>query len=81
MYIAGWNTPGYLPETEPEVFETFDEAKCYVLETMLFHEDSVTDQDKDLAEELSHLQQDVNLESGPFNTHCVDGLVYWVQED
>ncbi len=26
-YIAGWNMPGYLPESDPYVLESFEQAK------------------------------------------------------
>lgn len=29
-YVAGWNMPGYLPETDPETFETFEDAVAYI---------------------------------------------------
>jgi len=30
VYIAGWNTPGTLPESEPVQFDTPDEAFAYL---------------------------------------------------
>ena len=30
LYIAGWNMPGYLPDTDPAVFETEGEAIGYL---------------------------------------------------
>lgn len=33
-YTAGWNMPGYLPETDPETFETLDDAAAYLRETL-----------------------------------------------
>lgn len=32
--VAGWNMPGYMPETEPAVFETFDQARNYIIEAL-----------------------------------------------
>lgn len=29
-YIAGYNLPGYLPDTEPFIFDTKDEANEYL---------------------------------------------------
>lgn len=29
-YVAGWNRPGYLPESEPQAFDTFDDAVRYI---------------------------------------------------
>jgi len=33
-YTAGWNMAGYLPETDPEIFETLDDAAAYLRETL-----------------------------------------------
>ena len=33
-YIAGWNMPGYLPETDPETFDTLADAAEYLRETL-----------------------------------------------
>ena len=33
-YVAGWNMPGYLPETDPETFDTLEDAAEYLRETL-----------------------------------------------
>lgn len=33
-YLAGWNLAGYLPETEPEHFDTLEEAVSYLRDTV-----------------------------------------------
>lgn len=33
-YTAGYNMPGYMPETNPETFDTWDEAVDYIKETV-----------------------------------------------
>ena len=30
-WVAGWNMPGYLPETEPESFDTWEDAHAYIV--------------------------------------------------
>lgn len=32
-WIAGWNISGYLPDMEPFVFETKEEADCFISES------------------------------------------------
>lgn len=32
-WVAGWNMPGYLPETDPETFDTLEDAVAYLRET------------------------------------------------
>ena len=34
MYIAGHNMCGYLPDSEPQEFEDFKDAKASVIETL-----------------------------------------------
>ena len=38
-YAAGWNMPGYMPETEAEHFETSQEAMEYLQEIASWHVD------------------------------------------
>ena len=76
MYIAGWNMPGYLPESEPTEFETFDDAKRSIISDMLFYADSL---DEEGATEQTHMAEDVNLESVPFTVYAPDGMAYWVE--
>lgn len=78
-FVAGWNMPGYLPEMEPAGFETFDEAKRFIIDELKSVEDSTAaDGNETAAEEACSLAEDVNLESGPFTTGEVEGYVYWV---
>lgn len=34
QWVAGYNMAGYMPDNEPAVFESFDEATAYILETL-----------------------------------------------
>ena len=34
-YIVGWNTPGYLSDGEPIECDTFDDAKCCLIDELL----------------------------------------------
>lgn len=79
MFIAGWNQPGYLPESDPAEFDTFDEAKRYIIDEMLQLADEVESEDD--AEEISGAAEDVNLESRPFTAGPFDGYVFWVVEE
>lgn len=35
-WIAGWNLPGCLPETEPFIFDTREEAEAYIADEKEF---------------------------------------------
>lgn len=37
-FAAGWNTPGYMPDSEPQEFDDFDDAKAYLIDTLLMLE-------------------------------------------
>ncbi len=78
-YVVGWNQPGYLPDNAPDDFETFEDAKAFIIGELKLAEDSAATED--IAESLCHLAEDVNLESAPFTTpEAADGYVYWVTE-
>ena len=32
--LAGWNMPGYMPDNEPADFETFEQARGYIVEEL-----------------------------------------------
>ena len=39
-WIAGWNMPGYLPEMEPQIFDTEEEAFDFIVDArMSFFDD------------------------------------------
>lgn len=33
-WTAGWNMPGYLPESDPETFDDWHEARIYLVDTI-----------------------------------------------
>lgn len=74
-FIAGCNTPGYLPDSEPAEFETQDEAKRYIISCLKFEEECVDTEEE--AETLAAFAEEVNLQSGEFSAQCL-GRVYWV---
>lgn len=81
MFIAGYNQSGYLPTSTPEQFESFDEAKRFVIGELLLLADQYGDAcSEDYAEQLTHIAEDVNLESAPFCTPVVAGYVWWVEQ-
>ena len=65
----GWST---------RLFTDFDDAKRYVINAMENHADDVQESNEDLADEISGIQQDVNLESAGFSVQA-GNYVYFVQ--
>ena len=76
-YIAGFNQPGYLPESEPEEFDSFAEAREYIAEEI---DDQVEVVD-DIGEEMDDFAQtvrDIPGDQDSFSLIGPDGYAYWV---
>ena len=80
-YVAGWNMPGYLPEMDVADFDTFDEAKQFIIDELLEQADQSGALDEnDLADDFDEAAQDTNLETRPFSVGPLDQYLYWVDE-
>lgn len=77
-FSAGSNNPGFLPDSTPDGFPTFDDAKRAVIAAMRSDADDAETEEQ--AEDLTHAAEDVNLESGPFRV-TVAGREYWVSDE
>lgn len=75
-YTAGCNVSGFMPDTEPQDYDDFDNAKRAVIQWIKWEEDCVETEEE--AEELCALAEAINLESGEFNYPCL-GKRYWVE--
>ena len=77
-WVAGWNMPGYLPETMPESFDTWEEAHAYIVSEFERAWDDGTDEDYlEAHTELHHMESGV-----PFWVSVEDDrLRYWVDRD
>lgn len=63
-YVVGYNTPGYLPESDPYICEDADSAKRALIDDMLRHADTDSRSDPDseaLSAELTLAAEDLNL--------------------
>ncbi len=49
QWIAGYNMAGYMPDNEPAVFEDFDDAKEYILNTLETYIDDEAEGDPESA--------------------------------
>lgn len=78
-YIAGFNQPGYLPESDPEEFDNFDDAADWLIEvaTKALEDDGASEEivthERDAIGELAD-------EGEPFSFLASDGYAYWVAE-
>jgi hypothetical protein len=78
-FHVGWNMPGYLPECDVEMFETFEDAKRYLIGVMDNEGDYLFDIDrKDDADELSAEMQNLNLDNGPEWETIVGNTSWWI---
>lgn len=65
-YVAGWNIPGYMPESEPVEFDTFEEARDYIV--------SEIENDEECADvHVTEAQE----QTEPFEVYTRE-YVYWV---
>jgi len=86
VWVAGWNMPGYLPDTDPATFADFESAKQYIVDTMLSHADDETDNPNHKEGEafcscpmceLEKCACDLADAKDEFNCHA-GSLVYWL---
>jgi hypothetical protein len=43
QWVAGWNMPGYLPDNQPEVFDSFEDAQEWLAEQITEFVQDITD--------------------------------------
>ena len=85
FYVAGWNTPGCLPEVDPEIFDNETDAIRYLTDAVarFWDEDYAQDTTWDAWNKADDKWADVfgNLpyETAPFNVCDNDrSLTFWV---
>jgi hypothetical protein len=83
VYNAGWNMPGYLPDSEPAQFDDADEAREYIAENMVDYADSLVESTDDNAESVAALlavAEQVRDGDGELGV-TVAGWHYWITAD
>ena len=82
LYVAGWNMPGYLPETDPIVFETESEATRYLVDEidLFWDQDYQYDELRDVADSRwMDIHASLIYETAPYSVQNGDGsLAFWV---
>ena len=74
-YYAGWNMPGFPPAMDPKAFNTFNEAREWLIEELTATPAFEDDVYEETAEEVAWIRR----QSRSFCTHELgDGCVYWV---
>lgn len=78
-FVAGWNMPGYMPDSEPASFDDADSARGYIADEMeLCSDDESTPEDD--ASELREAAERVRTGSGEYG-QTVGAYHYWVTQD
>lgn len=85
LYIAGWNTPGYLPESDPAIFDNETDAIRYLSDTVdrFWDEDYRLDTTwtswNDVDAKWADVHSNLPYETAPFNIVNSDrSLTFWV---
>ena len=82
LYVAGWNMPGYLPEMEPTVFDTEQDATAY----LTYEINHFWDQDylggesgETIDARWTDIHSSLRYETAPYSVQNGDGsLTFWV---
>jgi hypothetical protein len=80
-YVAGWNQPGYLPESEPKEFDTFEDAREFIADELDYRLSQVLQDDTNYEGIIEHEKNLVLEETEPFSFLARDGYVYWVTRE
>ena len=82
LYVAGWNMPGYFPETDPIVFETESEATRYLIDEIdrMWDEDYTGDESRETIDaRWLVVHPSLQYETAPYSVQNGDGsLTFWV---
>ena len=81
LYVVGWNMPGYLPESEPYAYQTWDEAKQALIDELERQADMTEPDDEEgqrLADESAGEAEDLNLSNGPEWSTVIGNMAFWI---
>lgn len=78
-YAAGWNMPGYMPDSEPARFQSFEEAAAYIAEEMA--RDAEEDPEAEHVANLEAAQSCLANAAGPEYGETIGAYHYWIVED
>lgn len=82
MYVAGWNMPGYLPDTDPVHFDTFEDAREYIASELESYADERSDlegfEEAFAEDEARDNATRVRAFTRPFSIES-DGYAWWVE--
>lgn len=75
-WSAGWNMPGYLPDSEPGRFETFEDAQGYIVAGIKRCEEEAADEAE--ATTYCHAAEDANLWSEGEQGQTIGQYHFWI---
>ena len=84
-YVAGWNMPGYMPDSEPAEFDNADDARAYIAEEMRSHAEEIEGVDDEECEKIAALNEAADAlenliaeEYGAEYGNTIAGRHYWI---
>ena len=84
-YTAGFNQPGYLPDSDPYEFDDFGEAQDYIIDELENAADIASNADDPDAEaECEAAKEEADqwrAEDGKHWNTYADGYAYWIMKE
>ena len=82
-YVAGYNMPGYLPDSDPAGFDSADDARSYLADEMRCFADQAADDEESQREaaELREAADALDASKGTEYGQTIAGYHYWITQD
>lgn len=81
FFVAGFNMCGFMPDSEPCFFNSFDDAKTYIIDELKEREENEEENgNEETAENYCHCAESVNLETAEFSV-IINHSCFWVKEN
>ena len=84
-YVAGWNMPGYMPDSEPAEFDDADDARAYIAEEMRNYAEVLEGVEDEECEKIAALNEAADVlenliteEAGAEYGNTIAGWHYWI---
>ncbi len=81
-FVAGYNMPGYMPDSEPADFDDVDDARSYLADEMRTFADQAADDEesKQEAADLRTAADECEAGTGEYG-RTIAGYHYWIHQD
>lgn len=81
-WVAGWNMPGYMPDSQPAAFDTCDEARDYLAQEMQRAADEEEGEDRELSltDASRKIHDAIGNKDEEFGA-TIAGYHYWISHE